>query len=127
MIEVKSMEKRFDLGERMEDFTADVIKLFNDEPQTYAGRHLAENLIKSSTSATFKYGESLGAASINNRRNKLRSCLKNLRTSLRIMNIQTKSGLFEENQLADLKDENDQLIRIIVTRIKNLKDSKNQY
>jgi hypothetical protein len=35
------------------------------------------------------------------------------------INIQTKTELFSGEKLIELKDENDQLIRIIVTRIKN--------
>ena len=52
--------------------------------------------------------------------NKLRICLKELRESLRNLNIQTKAKLFSQEELKDLKNENDQLIRIIVTRIKNI-------
>lgn len=40
---------------------------------------------------------------------------------MRNLNIQTKANLFSEKSLIGLKDENDQLIRIIVTRIKNSK------
>ena len=52
--------------------------------------------------------------------NKLRICLKELRESLRNLNIQTKAKLISEESIRELKDENDQLIRIIVTRIKNI-------
>ncbi|WP_040757043.1 four helix bundle protein [Winogradskyella psychrotolerans] len=50
--------------------------------------------------------------------NKLIICLKELRESLRNLNIQTKAKLISEESIRELKDENDQLIRIIVTRIK---------
>jgi hypothetical protein len=39
---------------------------------------------------------------------------------LRNLNIQFKANLISEKQASPLVDENDQLIRIIVTRIKNL-------
>ena len=52
--------------------------------------------------------------------NKLRICLKELRESLTNLNIQTKAKLISEESIRELKDENDQLIRIIVTRIKNI-------
>ncbi|WP_241780949.1 four helix bundle protein [Cochleicola gelatinilyticus] len=51
----------------------------------------------------------------------MRICLKELRESLRNLNIQSKANLFSKENLIPLKDENDQLIRIIVTRIKNIK------
>lgn len=40
---------------------------------------------------------------------------------MRNLNIQSKANLFSDADLKALKDENDQLIRIIVTRIKNIK------
>jgi four helix bundle protein len=50
----------------------------------------------------------------------LRISLKELRESQRNLNIQSKAQLFSEESLSNLKDENDQLIRIMVTRIKNI-------
>jgi four helix bundle protein len=70
--------------------------------------------------AALNYGEVLGAGTNKDKINKLRICLKELRESLRNLNIQTKAELFSEQELKSLKDENDQLIRIIVTRIKNI-------
>ncbi|MDN6280183.1 MAG: four helix bundle protein [Psychroflexus sp.] len=52
--------------------------------------------------------------------NKLRIVLKELRESLRNLNMQTKTKLTPSDSLSVLKNENDQLIRIIVTRIKNI-------
>mgnify|MGYP001954743067 CR=1 FL=1 len=63
----------------------------------------------------------MGAGTDKDKINKLRICLKELRESLRNLNIQTKAKLFSNEDFKDLKNENDQLIRIIVTRIKNIK------
>ena len=62
----------------------------------------------------------MGAGTDRDKTNKLRICLKELRESMRNLNIQSKANLFSEEALSKLKDENDQLIRIIVTRIKNI-------
>ena len=113
-------EKKYNLTERLEDFAAQIILLYYKKPMSYAGDYLAKQLIRSSCSSALNYGEVLGAGTDKDKINKLRICLKVLRESLRNLNIQTKAKLFSEEELKDLKDENDQLIRIIVTRIKNI-------
>ncbi len=113
-------ENKFNLSERLEDFAAAIILLYNKKPMSYAGDYLAKQLIRSSCSSALNYGEVLGAGTNKDKINKLRICLKELRESLRNLNIQTKAKLFSEEDLKEMKDENDQLIRIIVTRIKNI-------
>lgn len=113
-------DKKYNLSERLEDFAAKVILVYDKKPLSYAGDYLAKQLIRSSCSSALNYGEVLGAGTDKDKVNKLRICLKELRESLRNLNIQTKARLFSEEELNDLKDENDQLIRIIVTRIKNI-------
>lgn len=114
-------EKPFDLSERLEDFAAAIIILFNKKPLSFAAEYLAKQLIRSSCSSALNYGEALGAGTDKDKIYKLRICLKELRESLRNLNIQVKANLLSETNLASLRDENDQLIRIIVTRIKNIK------
>lgn len=113
-------EKRFDLTNRLEDFAASIILIYDQKPMSYAGDYLAKQLIRSSCSSALSYGEVLGAGTEKDKINKLRIVLKELRESLRNLNIQTKAKLMSTDSLAALKNENDQLIRIIVTRIKNI-------
>lgn len=113
-------DNKFDLSERLENFTAAIILLYDKKPMSYAGDYLAKQLIRSSCSSALNYGEVLGAGTDKDKVNKLRICLKELRESLRNLNIQTKAELFSNESLSTLKDENEQLIRIIVTRIKNI-------
>lgn len=110
---------KFDLSERLEDFAAKVILIFDKKPNSFAGEYLAKQLIRSACSSALNYGEALGAGTDKDKINKLRICLKELRESLRNLNIQTKADLISGDDVKSLKDENDQLIRIIVTRIKN--------
>jgi len=113
-------DKKFDLTERLEDFAASIILLYDKKPLSYAGDYLAKQLIRSSCSSTLNYGEALGAGTDKDKINKLRISLKELRESQRNLNIQSKAQLFSKESLLKLKDENDQLIRIMVTRIKNI-------
>jgi four helix bundle protein len=113
----------YDLSDRLENFAANIILLYDKKPSSYAGDYLAKQLIRSSCSSALNYGEVLGAQSEKDKLFKLSICLKELRECLRNLNIQTKAGLLVIENLNSLKDENDQLIRIIVTRIKNIKKS----
>ena len=118
---LKDNNGKFDLSDRLEDFAASVIIKYDKKPLSYAGDYLAKQLIRSSCSAALNYGEVLGAGTSKDKINKLRICLKELRECLRNLNIQIKADLISEENISDLIDENDQLIRIIVTRIKNIK------
>ncbi|MCL8009017.1 four helix bundle protein [Gelidibacter japonicus] len=113
-------ENKYDLCERLEDFAASIILLYDKKPLSYAGDYLDKQLIRSSCSSALNYGEVLGAGTDADKINKLRICLKELRESQRNLNIQSKAKLFSNEDLFGLRDENDQLIRIIVTRIKNI-------
>ncbi|EAS20062.1 hypothetical protein BBFL7_02462 [Flavobacteria bacterium BBFL7] len=108
-----------DLAERLEDFAAEIIKLYAVMPKSYAGQYLAQQLIRSACSSALNYGEALGAGTKKDRINKLRISLKELRESLRNLNIQKKADLINMSDCERLVKENDELIRIVVTLIKN--------
>ncbi len=113
-------DKKFDLTERLEDFEATIILVYNQKPMSYAGDYLAKQRMRSSGSSALNQGDVLGVGADKDKINKLRICLKQLREYLRDLNIQTKARLIFEGSIRELKDENDQLIRIIVIRIKNI-------
>lgn len=110
--------KKYDLDDRLEDFAASIICFYADSPKTFAADYLAKQLIRSSCSSALNFGEYLGAASDKDKANKLRIVLKELRESIRNLNIQSKALIFKNEELAPLQKENDELIRIIVTILK---------
>ena len=112
--------KKYDLDSRLEDFAASIIILYETPPRSYASDYLAKQLIRSSCSAALNFGEAMGAGTQKDKANKLRICLKELRESIRNLNIQTKARIYSEEIMEPLKKENDELIRIIVTLLKNL-------
>jgi four helix bundle protein len=67
-------DKKFDLTERLEDFAASIIVLYDKKPMSYAGDYLAKQLIRSSCSSALNYGEALGAGTDKDKINKLRIC-----------------------------------------------------
>jgi len=86
-------DQKFNLTERLEDFAAAIILLYDKKPMSYAGDYLAKQLIRSSCASALNYGEALGAGTNKDKINKLRICLKELRESLRNLNIQEKAKL----------------------------------
>jgi four helix bundle protein len=102
----------------LESFAASVIKFYDKKPYSYSADYLAKQLIRSSCSAALNFGEYMGASSNKDKANKLILSLKELRESIRNINIQIKSELYTLEELEPLKNENDELIRIIVTILK---------
>ena len=109
---------KFNLDSRFENFAASVVVLFDKKPMSYAGDYLAKQLIRSACSAALNFGEFEGAGTNKDRVNKLRISLKELRESLRNLNIQKKSNLLTLDEVQGIVKENDELIRIVVTLIK---------
>ncbi|MBK5214950.1 MAG: four helix bundle protein [Flavobacteriaceae bacterium] len=110
--------KNYNLDSRFEDFAASVVVLFKMPPISFAADYLAKQLIRSACSSALNFGEFEGAGSDKDRANKLRITLKELRESLRNFNIQVKAGLIDVNNVTAIRNENDELIRIVVTLIK---------
>lgn len=110
--------KNYNLDKRFEDFAASVILNFNSPPTSFAADYLVKQLIRSACSSALNFGEFEGAGTDRDRANKLRLTLKELRESLRNINIQIKANLITETNIDSLRKENDELIRIVVTLLK---------
>lgn len=91
---------------------------FQNNRTSFAADYLTKQLIKSACSAALNFGEFEGAGSNKDRVNKLRITLKELSESLRNINIQIKANLINSNDLKTIRNENDELIRIVVSLIK---------
>lgn len=91
--------KNYDLDERFESFAASVIILFDKQPKSFSADYLAKQLIRSACSSALNFGEFAGAGSDKDRANKLRISLKELRESMRNLNIQVKSNIINKNDV----------------------------
>ena len=54
------MDRKFDLEEWLVKFAAVIIKIAQALPSTFAGNHLANQLIRSGTSPALNYAEAVG-------------------------------------------------------------------
>src|SRR5690606_218988 len=110
--------KSYNLDNRFEDFAASIVVIFKMPPKSFAADYLAKQLIRSACSSALNFGEFEGAGSDRDRTNKLRITLKELRESIRNMNIQIKADLIEINEVSAVRKENEALIRIVVSLLK---------
>jgi len=112
------MTPKYDLEERLLAFSARIIILSESLPKTRSGNHVAGQILRSGTSAYPNHGEAQAAESPKDFIHKMRICLKELRETLRWLNLIEKACLLNETSLlSDLRQENDELIRIFVKSI----------
>jgi four helix bundle protein len=111
------MEK-YDLEERLIDFSVLIIEIVNEMPNTKAGNHLAGQLVRSGTSVSLNYGEAEAAESRRDFIHKMKVVLKELRETLVNLKIIHKSKLYkDEEKIIRAKKENVELISIFVKSI----------
>jgi four helix bundle protein len=107
-----SLEKR-DLGERLLEYGAGIIKLVESLPNTLVGRRVADQLLRSGTSAGANYEEARGAESKGDFVHKLQIALKELRESNYWLRLVVKPGKISAEHMAGLLDESNQLRAIL--------------
>ena len=114
-------DEKFDLEDRLIDFAARCIKVAESLPKTFAGQHLAGQLIRSGTSPALNYGEAQGAESRKDFIHKMKVSLKELRETLVCLKIIVRAELLTEGKLQSLINETNELISIFVISIKTAK------
>lgn len=114
--------KEFDLRDRFEDFATSILFLFKIHPQSFSGDYLAKQLIRSACSAALNFAEFEGAGSKKDKANKLRISLKELRESFTNLNILKKAEIIKSNNIQSIRQENEELIRIVVSMIKKYEE-----
>lgn len=116
---------KFDLEDRLVDFTCKMIDIVEALPKSRAGSYIAGQLIKSCHSPTFNYGEVQAAESRNDFIHKMGVVLKELkecRTALKI--IQKKVMIDYSETFSDIFKETEELIAIVAKGISTAKRNK---
>jgi four helix bundle protein len=113
-----------DLLQRLIEFAARIGKVVDALPDTRLGRHIAGQLVRCGTAGAPNYAEARGAESKRDFIHKLGVCLKELRETQCWLLMIVLAELLPESRLADLLDENDQLIAIFVSSISTAKGRK---
>ena len=108
---------KYDLENRLIEFTNNVISFTEVQPQRYAVKVLTGQLLRSCTSPALNYGEAQAAESKQDFLHKMKICLKELREAHVALRILEKRPYVNHEMVAKLIDESDQLIRIFVKSI----------
>lgn len=109
---------RYDLEDRLIAFAAQVCVACEQLRPSLVGKHVATQLVRSSTSPLANYGEAQGAESRRDFVHKLRVCLKELRETLTWLKFIHHTELGASGCLEAATAECNELIAIFVTSIK---------
>ena len=113
------------LEQRLIDFAVRIVRLASDLPTSFAGQYFGKQVLRSGSSPALHYGEARSAESKKDFRHKCSIALKELRETHVNLRIIDQSRIYESAQLADLLDENNQLISIFVATIRSVDDKLN--
>ncbi|MCF8324192.1 MAG: four helix bundle protein [Leadbetterella sp.] len=115
---------RFQLQDRLIDFSVLAIDVVDGLISSKAGNHLGGQLVRSATSCPLNYGEAQSAESSKDFVHKMSVVLKELRETWVCLEIIRKAKLTpNSNQLTTISKENNELISIFV---KSIETSKNK-
>ena len=125
----KMNKKKYDLEERLLEYSVRIIKIVERLPNTRTGNHIAGQLLRSGTSAYPNHGEAQSAESPKDFIHKLRISLKELRETQRwLMLIKRVPLIKPAEKLDNILQETEELIKIFVSSIKTTqikRDNKN--
>ena len=92
-------KQRYDLEERLLEFSVRIIKIVEQLPNTRTGNHVASQLLRSGTSPYPNHGEAQAAESPKDFIHKLRISLKELRETQRWLKLIQRIPLIKEPKL----------------------------
>lgn len=118
---------KFELEERLINFSVLIIEIVNELPNTKAGNHLSGQLIRSGTSPALNYGEAQSGESRKDFIHKLKIILKELRETFICLKILDKVSLHKsELKFQKALKENNELISIFVRSIETAQKNLNR-
>lgn len=109
----------YDLEERLLEYSARIIRLSEHVTDSVAGRHVAQQFLRSGTAALPNHGEAQAAESPADFVHKLKVGLKELRETHRWLRLVQRIPLVKAPDRVDpLQKETDELIRIFAASIR---------
>jgi four helix bundle protein len=114
-----------ELKRRLKEFALRIIKLSESLPNNVTGRTLGNQIIRSGTSPGANYRSACLGKSDKDFLNKLKMVEEELDETLYWLELIVESGLIKEQLLKDLMNENQELLKIIVSSIITMKKKLN--
>ena len=116
--------KRNDISERFLDFGVNIIGVVSKLNNNQASRHITNQLMRSATSAGANYEEACGAESKKDFIHKMQLVLKELRETLYRLKLLKKSQLISIENIKEVLNEADELVKIIAKSLITAKKKK---
>lgn len=113
--------KKFDLEERFVELAANIAFFRKDLPNDFTGQYYGNQLLRSAGSAALNFGETQGTCSDKDYIHRATISLRELKESRVNLKILNKIDYGDEEIRKSLLDEDEQLIKIMATIIKNKK------
>ena len=107
------MAPQRDLGERLLEYGARIIKLVESLPKTLVGRRIGDQLLRSGMAVGANYEEARAAESTDDFVHKLQLALKELRESHYWLRLLAAAKTLPPQRLYAITDESSQLIAIL--------------
>ncbi|MDI1320329.1 MAG: four helix bundle protein [bacterium] len=117
-------EKANQLEERLIDFGVKVILLSGKLPRSYAGQHIATQMLRSGTSPAPNYGEARGGESRADFIHKMGIALKELNETQIWLQMIQRAQLLSETEVEPVLDECRQLARMINASIQTARHNE---
>jgi len=114
--------RKYDLEDRLSEFSAAIIRVVEALPNTRAGNHVAGQLLRCGTSPYPNHGEAQAAESRDDFVHKLSVCLKELRETFRWLRLIQRVPLLRNlAPVVTLLNEAQELIKIFSASIRTAK------
>ena len=111
---MEDVESKYDLEDRLVDFTCRMISVVDTLPRNRTGNYIAGQLIKSCHSPAFNYGEAQAAESRDDFIHKMKIILKELKECRTVLKIIVKKSMIKPvTKISPLYKETEELIAIV--------------
>ena len=117
-------DARLDLRERTKEFALRIVRLFAALPETTVAQILGKQLLRSGTSVGAHYREAYRSRSDAEFISKIEGGLQELEETIYWLELLVESKIVPAEKLNSLMQEANQLIAILVTCVKNVKQKQ---
>ncbi len=118
--------RKFDLENRLINFSVSIIELLKEIPKSYTGFHLSKQLTRSGTSVSLNYGEAQASESKKDFIHKMKIVLKELRETFICLKILLRTKLYRnKDKIILVYSECNELISIFVKSIETVNKNHN--
>lgn len=118
------MERKYDLEERLINFSVVMIKTAEKLPKSFAGNHLAGQMIRSGTAPALHYGEAMAAESRSDFIHKMKIAPKELLETNNCLKMINQVKWVDESSMVSGLKECNELIAIFVKSITTAQRNK---